>query len=118
MDKKDKILGIKSITLVGTKSRTSNSYGRNLPYMRYRVFLNKLDENNEPYQIELSNVFTDEELKDLSYWSNRSLSMSMTCWGTSQLFEAQISLGSFLGWNSKDWSKFSRQCTDFITVLN
>lgn len=110
---------IKSISLVGIPGRTSNSYGRNLPYMRYKVFLNKVDENNEPYQIEISNVFTAEELKKLPYWSNRSLSMSMTCWGTSQLFEAQISLARWLGFNDKgNWSEFCQKATNFIKVIN
>lgn len=117
METKDKKLQIKSISLFGIPSRTSNSYGRNLPYMRYKVYLNKIDENGEPYQREISDVFTREELEDLSYWSNRSLSMSMTCWGTSQLVEAQIALGRWLGFDEKDWPEFSGNVTSFITAM-
>lgn len=108
---------IKSISLIGISSRTSNSYGRNMPYMRYRVFINRVDEKGEMYQREISDIFTKEELKNLSYWSNRSLSMSMTCWGTSQLFECQISLGRWLGFSSKDWPAFSDKCRNFIKLI-
>lgn len=107
---------IKSISLFGTSARTSNSYGKNLPYMRYRVFITKQDAEGEFYQRELSDVFTAEELKSLSYWSPRSLAMAMTCWGTSQSFEAQIALGRWLGWSDKDWPSFSRKCKEFIKV--
>lgn len=115
--KKDRSEGITSISLLGVKARTSNSYGRNLPYMRYKVFLNKKAEDGEAYQREISDVFTAEELKYLAYWSNRSLSMSMRCWGTSQLFEAQIALGRFLGFDDKDWPAFSDRITSFIKAI-
>lgn len=104
---------IKSISLIGIPSRTSNSYGRNMPYMRYRVLIHRED----GAIINLADAFEGEELKKLGYWSPRSEAMSMTCWGTSQLFEAQISLGRWLGWDSKDWPKFSRRCKEFIGAL-
>lgn len=107
MKKKD----IKSISLIGIKSRTSNSYGRNMPYMRYRVLLN----GTTP----IEDVFDEKELKEnLGYWSTRSNTLSMTCWGTSQLFEAQISLGRWIGFGQKNrWSEFSRECRDFIKEI-
>lgn len=112
MEKKE----IKGISLIGIRSRTSNSYGKNLPYMRYRVFVTA-DEGVKKL-VPIEEVFTKEELKEgLSYWSTRSESMSMTCWGTSQLFEAKISLGRFLGWNEKDWPKFSRKCEELIKEI-
>ena len=105
------LIGIK---LVGTKKRTSNSYGRNLPYMSYKV----LCETKSYDVVPLEDVFTAEALKELSYWSKRSNTMAMTCWGTSQLFEAQIALGRFLGFESKGrWSDFSRQCTEFSKAV-
>lgn len=119
-EKELKASQVLSVSLVGIPSRTSNSYGRNLPYMRYKVYLNKKDEEGERYQKEISAVFTDEELKDLSYWSNRSLSMSMTCWGTSQLFEAQLALTRFLGRGQKkgeEWSVYTRRATNFVQEL-
>ncbi len=122
MDKetKAKAKEVLSVSLVGIRSRTSNRYGRNLPYMRYRVFLNKKDENGETYQREISDVFTDKELKELSYWSNRSLTMSMTCWGTSQLFEAQLALARFLGHGQKkgeEWGDYTRRAIKFVQEL-
>lgn len=93
MEKKN----ITSIVLVGSKKRTSNSYGKNMPYMGYRVLLQSDNEHNVP----IEQCFTREELKkDLSYWSTRSNTMSMRCWGTSQLFEAQIALGKWMGFDS------------------
>lgn len=112
--KKDSIAakkGIKGFSLVGSKSRTSNSYGRNLPYMRYRVLANLKDGR----QVDIADLFTREELKGLSYWSTRSESMSMTCWGTSQLFEAQLALAAFVGMEKKgmEWSRYSRKACEF-----
>jgi len=52
-------------------------------YNRYKVLI-----GGKPIQ----NVFATEELKNLSYWVQRSQVMAMTCWGTSQRFEAVISL--------------------------
>ena len=105
---------IKSIALVGHESRTSNSYGRNLAYMRYTVLLSTQDGKT----VNIANAFSREDLKELSYWSARSKTMSMTCWGTSQLFECQISLGRWLGFDEKDWSAFSHKCTEFIKQVN
>ncbi len=116
LEARSKKVEIVGISLFGQSARTSNSYGRNLPYMRYRVFITRKAEDGESYQRELSDVFTAEELKSLSYWSPRSLAMAMTCWGTSQSFEAQIALGRWLGWSDKDWSAFSRKCEEFIKV--
>lgn len=119
-EKEQKAREVDAVTLIGIRSKTSNSYGRNLPYMRYRVFLNKTDGEGMHYQREISDVFTEEELKDLSYWSKRSLSMSMTCWGTSQLFEAQLALADFLGWGqqkSEEWSDYTYRATHQIKEL-
>lgn len=115
-----KKLEVNSISLVGIQSRTSNSYGKNLPYMRYRVFLNKTTTEGEPYQTEISNLFTKEELKALRYWSSRSLSMSMTCWGTSQEFEAQLALADFMGVEQRkdeEWGDYTRRAREFVKIL-
>lgn len=114
MDSKD----IKGIRLIGTQKRTSNSYGRNLPYVGYRVMV-ILDDKASPQGVmrDIAQLFSDEKLKELSYWSKRSNTMAMTCWGTSRLFEAQIALGRWLGFDSKDWPEFSQRVTSFITEI-
>lgn len=84
--------------------------------MRYRVLVS-FDKRGVKTYKPIEEVMTKEELKDLSYWSNRSQSMSMTCWGTSQLFEAKISLGRFIGLDEKDWPKFTRKCEEIIKLL-
>lgn len=113
MEKKD----ITKINLVGIKSRTSNSYGRNMPYMRYEVICHYKGSDGQPSSTKIQGLFDREELKKIPYWSTRSNSMSMTCWGTSQLFEAQISLGRWLGFDEKNWSDFCRKCQDFIKEI-
>lgn len=120
MNTEEKKKEILSVQLVGIKSYTSNSYGRNMPYMRYKVFITRRDEQGELYQREISDVFTDTELKDLGYWSNRSLSMSMRCWGTSQYFEAQLALGRFIFGKQKqseEWGDYTRRLTSLIKEL-
>lgn len=102
----------KSITLIGETARTSNSYGRNMAYRRYRVLLNGVTP--------IEDVYTKEQLKDLSYWSSRSDKMAMTCWGTSQLFEAQLALARFMGWGQKkgeEWGDYTRRATSLIKEL-
>ncbi len=108
---KENIIALK---LFGIKSRTSNSYGRNLSYMRYDVVADF--KGGKSFRI--ADIFEPEELSKLSYWSKRSGMMSMTCWGTSQLFEAQISLAKWLGFDDKDWPAFSKRATSFITQIN
>lgn len=87
--------------------------------MSYRVFVTKKDEHGETYQREISDIFTKDELKELSYWSNRSLSMAMTCWGTSQKFEAQLALMAFLNPQKKgeEWGKFCQRADKFVKEL-
>lgn len=105
---------IKKVFLIGTKKRTSNSYGKNLPYMSYKIMCQL--KNKEVKKLE--DLFTDEELKNLSYWSKRSDTMAMTCWGTSQYFEAQLSLGRFLFEKQKkgeEWGEYTRRITALIT---
>jgi hypothetical protein len=110
-------LNITGARLIGTRKRTSNSYGRNLPYMSYRVIL-IIQSRAEMTAIE--NVYSKEELKELSYWSSRSDTMAMTCWGTSQLFEAQLALARFLGQGQhkgEEWGDFTRRATDFVKEI-
>src|SRR3990167_11090047 len=91
MNKKD----IKSITLVQAGTSYNKEYRAS--YNRYRVLLN----GNVP----IENAFSEEELKDLAYWSKRSETMAMTCWGTSQSFEAQLAFARLVrnlcGWEKK-----------------
>jgi len=102
---------VKTISLIGENAKTSNSYGRNMPYRRYRVLVNGITP--------LENVFEKEELKSLAYWSSRSTKMAMTCWGTSQYFEAQLALSSWLGWKieGEEWSDYTFRITKLITEL-
>ena len=43
----------------------------------------------------------------------------MTCWGTSQYFEAQLALASWLGWKieGEEWSDYTFRITKLITEL-
>ena len=80
-------------------------------YARYRVLI-----NDQP----IESVYTKEQLKDLSYWSSRGNTMSMTCWGTSQSFEAQLSLARFLKLHEdirKDWPTYTRAVQKQITII-
>lgn len=68
--------------------------------------------------IPLQALATKEELKTLPYWSTRSDRMAMTCWGTSQLFEAQIAIARWLGLDDKGrWADFSREATQLVQEL-
>lgn len=83
-------------------------------YIRYRVILQSEHDNNV-----IERLFDKEELKGLSYWSSRGKTMSMTCWGTSQKFAAQLALARWLGWEEKgkDWSEFTRMVENKIKSL-
>jgi len=105
-----KIKDIRGVLLVGTRKRTSNSYGENLPYMSYRVFM-----DTKKGLIPIQELYTPEELKELSYWKSRSKTLAMTCWGTSQYFHAQLAIGRFLKMEKKveDWGAYTRRVTSF-----
>ena len=108
---------VTAIRLIGTQKRTSNSYGKNLPYMSYRVLVSNDADSVRAFRT-IQEAFIKEELKTLPYWSSRSEAMAMTCWGTSQFFEAQISLGKWLGINKKGaWSKFTQKCAKMVQEL-
>lgn len=80
-------------------------------YKRYHVLINGTTR--------IEDLYTREELKALKYWSNRSNVLAVTCWGTSQLFEAQLALASFLGMREEgeDWGAYTRRATDFIKAI-
>ena len=73
-------------------------------YNRYKILIDS---------IPIEHKFSTEDLRDLSYWVNRSKVMAMTCWGSSQEFEAMYSLACFLGWN-KQAKDHSDLCYNFI----
>ena len=82
-------------------------------YARYRVLI-----NGQP----LENLYSKEQLnKELSYWSSRSNTMAMTCWGTSQSFEAQLALAGFLKLHQDlrrgHWSEYTRAITEQIKII-
>lgn len=84
--------------------------GGHLPYLRFKVII---DGKN------IADIYDEKELKEnLSYWKPRSQTLGMTCWGTSQIFEARIAVGRFLKWNSKDWSAFSRKIEKTIEIID
>ncbi len=69
--------------------------------------------------MDIADLFTREELKGMSYWSTRSNALAMTCWGTSQLLEAQLAIAAWLGWRQKseEWGTYTRRVTDAIREL-
>jgi hypothetical protein len=79
-------------------------------YNRYKVLI-----DGKP----IETLFNDVELKDLPYWVNRSKVMAMTCWGTSQSFEAQLALAKFLqaSQSGKDWGEYTREIREKIEVI-
>lgn len=101
--------GILFISLISAGSGYSKEYKAS--YNRYHVLLNGTTR--------IEDIFTDEELKNLSYWSKKSNVLAMTCWGTSQLFEAQLALASFLKIRKEgeDWSDYTNRVKDFIRVI-
>lgn len=83
-------------------------------YNRYRVIVESPQGNNA-----IEWLFDEKDLKELGYWSPRSKTMAMTCWGTSQEFEAQLALASWLGWKieGEEWGDYTRRVTRAITVI-
>ena len=101
---------VKSITLVLAGTDYNKEYRAS--YNRYRVLLNS--------NIPIENAFSEAELGGLSYWSKRSQTMAMTCWGTSQSFEAQLALARWLGTlgdGKGEWGDYTQRVGKFITVL-
>lgn len=99
---------VKTVQLI--KSGTGYSKEYRASYNRYRVIIDGND---------ISSLFDKAELKNLPYWSSRSEMMAMTCWGTSQEFEAQLALAQWLGWKTKgeEWGDYTRRVTKAITAL-
>lgn len=105
--KKLEFAQVKTILLVCCGQGFNREYGGH--YNRYKVLI-----DGKP----IEELFDATELKDLSYWSNRSRVLAMTCWGTSQEFEAQLAIGRFLGAEKlKDWGEYTRTITDKIKAI-
>ena len=80
-------------------------------YNRYKVLIDG---------IPLEKICSTEELKALSYWVSRSNVMAMTCWGTSQEFEATLAIGRFLKLADEkkmEWSLFTRALKEKIEAI-
>jgi hypothetical protein len=96
-------------------AKAGNGYNKEYKasYNRYIVAV-----ENDKGTYYIQDIFTPEELKNLSYWSPRSQVIAMTCWGTSQFFEAQLVLASFLGIGQKkgeDWGEYTNRIIKIIT---
>ena len=89
-------------------------------YNRYRVLV-EIGKDFRGMELEglypLEQLFSNLELEKLPYWVNRSKVMAMTCWGTSQRFEAIINLARFLGLDDKNWSEFTKQAEEKIKEI-
>ena len=79
-------------------------------YNRYKVLIDGKT---------IESIFNKTELKELSYWSPRSNVMAMTCWGTSQEFEAELAIGRFLQApkSGKEWGEYTRDLTSKFEVI-
>jgi hypothetical protein len=104
---------IQGVELVSVGNGYSRAYRAS--YLRYRVFITIGDKKHKEIH-EIDNLFPIERLKKLPYWVARSGVMAMTCWGTSQRFEAQLALAQFLGMKKKgeEWGDYCRRVEKLI----
>lgn len=116
MNNQTKIGGYNISLIQLIKAGTGYNKEYRASYNRYRVIIT-LDNRQAPRAIE--NIFTPKELKNLSYWSNRSQTMAMTCWGISQSFEAQLALGRFFNMEIKneEWGDYTKRVQNLIQIL-
>ena len=107
---KTKLSGIKRIQLIHSGRGFNRQYRSG--YNRYKVLI-----NGKP----IENIFDEDELKNLSYWVNKSKRMAMTVWGTSQEFEARLAIGNFLELyriEKKDnWGKYCQLLENTIEAI-
>ena len=85
-------------------------------YNRYKIII-IFEQNGKMFSEPIENLYSENELKKLTYWVNKSRVMAMTVWGSSQEFEAKVSLGYFLKLDTSDWSAFCRNLDNLIKVI-
>jgi hypothetical protein len=107
--KKLEFAQVKTILLVCCGQGFNKEYQGH--YNRYKVLI-----DGEP----IEKLYDKDELKELGYWSNRSNVLAMTCWGTSQEFEAQLAVGRFLipiDERPQEWGEYTRMVTDKVKAI-
>jgi len=102
---------IKDIKLIFIGWGYSKKYGSY--YKRFRVLI-----NDTP----IEDIFSEEELKNLAYWSNRSKVLAVRVWGLNQDCEAKLSVAGFLDLFHKEeyrneWGKYVREVEKFIKII-
>jgi len=100
----------KKILLVCVGRGYNRTYGGY--YNRYKVLV-----NGQP----IEKLFSDEELKNLPYWVNRSQVMAVSVWGSRQEFEAKLALARFLkigeDLEKTDWAGYCRMIEGTIEAI-
>lgn len=110
---------VKTIKLVCCGQGFNQEYKSH--YNRYKVLITgTMKDGTEIESVPIERIYDKKELINLAYWVNRSSVMAMTCWGTSQEFEAQLALGNFFEVDKEDrknWSEYCKKLKDKIEAI-
>lgn len=126
MDYKINDVSVRGVQLILAGRGYNKAYRSS--YNKYRVLVNvAIYKNITATKTKISHyewkpiesIWDNSELESLGYWSPRSATMSMSCWGTSQAFEAQLAFGAWLGMKKEgeEWGDYTRRVQEFVKVL-